>query len=169
MKIKSFFFFFFVRMKDHNYNCLGAPFDAVMEIAEAAFAADEDSNLPSAVLRERQKALTDTLDRVHAYRAHGIRNDLVHTVFEKRLELIKKARTVQALKEIQSEPKPRYDGGQFITGPACVPEEEMICWSLASLQAPLVSEALKRYMDLFYQVFGFYPWEAENDVAEVQL
>ena len=150
-------------MKDHNYNCLGAPFDAVMEIAEAAFAADEDSNLPSAVLREREKALTDTLDRVHAYRAHGFRNDLVHTVFEKRLELIKKAKTVRALKEIQSEPKPRYNGNSFIGGPACVPEEEIIYWSLTSLKAPLNEAGMKRYMGLFHQVFGIYPWEAQTD------
>ena len=156
-------------MRNHTFDCWGEPIDAVMEIAEAAFADDEIGDLLKAVLREREKALTDALNRVSTYRKHGIRNDLVHTVFEKRLQLIKDAKTVQALKEIQSEPKPRYDGGQFITGPACVPEEEMICWSLASLQAPLVSEALKRYMDLFYQVFGFYPWEAENDVAEVQL
>lgn len=155
-------------MRDKAFDCWGEPIDAVMEIAEAAFAMAENDDLPKAVLRERKKSVEDTLDRVQTYRARGIRNDLVHTVFEKRLQLIKDAKTVQALKEIQSEPKPRYDGGQFITGPACVPEEEMICWSLASLQAPLVSEALKRYMDLFYQVFGFYPWEAENDVAEVQ-
>ena len=156
-------------MRDKAFDCWGEPIDAVMEIAEAAFVVAETDDLPKAVLRERKKSVEDTLDRVQTYRARGIRNDLVHTVFEKRLQLIKDAKTVQALKEIQSEPKPRYDGGRFIAGPACVPEEEMICWSLASLQAPLVSEALKRYIDLFYQVFGFYPWEAENDVAEVQL
>lgn len=155
-------------MKDKVFDCWGEPIDAVMEIAEAAFSVDPDENLPKAVLREREKALTDTFNRVSAYRERGIRNDLVHTVFEKRLQIIRDAKTVQALKEIQSEPKPRYNGGQFITGSACVPEEEMIYWSLASMQAPLVSEALNRYMDLFYQVFGFYPWETENDVLEEQ-
>ena len=146
-------------MRDKTFDCWGEPIDAVMEIAEAAFAVDENGDLPKAVLREREKALTDTLNRVSAYREHGIRNDLVHTVFEKRLQLIKDAKTVQALKEIQSEPNPRYNGSRFIAGPACVPEEEMIFWSLATMKAPLISEALKRYMELFQATFGFMPGE----------
>ena len=146
-------------MNDKVFDCWGEPIDTVMEIAEAAFTDDLDEDLPKAVLREREKALTDTLNRVSAYRERGIRNDLVHTVFEKRLQLIRDAKTVQTLKEIQSEPKPRYNGGRFFPGPACVPEEEMIYWSLASLQAPLVSEALNRYMELFQATFGFLPGE----------
>ena len=85
-------------MNDKVFDCWGEPIDTVMEIAEAAFTDDLDEDLPKAVLREREKALTDTLNRVSAYRERGIRNDLVHTVFEKRLQLIRDAKTVQTLK-----------------------------------------------------------------------
>ena len=93
-------------MNDKVFDCWGEPIDTVMEIAEAAFTDDLDEDLPKAVLREREKALTDTLNRVSAYRERGIRNDLVHTVFEKRLQLIRDAKTVQTLKEIQSQWRP---------------------------------------------------------------
>ena len=38
-----------------------------------------------------------------------------------------------------------------------IPEEEMILWSLTSLKGPLIPQGLKRYMDLFKQVFGVDP------------
>lgn len=120
---------------------------------------------PSAVHEAKIKAIEDTIQRLSRYRKEGIRNDLVHTVFVKRMKLIDNAGTVQELKEIQKEPKPHYNGNGFESGPASVPEEEMILWSLATARAPLNEAGMKRYMELFQQVFGFLPWEdkAEED------
>lgn len=73
---------------------------------------------------------------------------------EKRLKLIAGATTIKDIKEIENEPKPRYTGNGFVTGKFSVPEEEMIVWSLTSLEAPLIPAGFDRYMALFRQVFG---------------
>ena len=48
---------------------------------------------------------------------------------------------------------PRYDGEQFIEDPYIVPEEELICWSYASLRFPLNSIGAARFQQVFTQVF----------------
>ena len=42
---------------------------------------------------------------------------------------------------------------EFISDPYLLPEEELICWSEASLRAPLNEPGYRRYMKLFRQVF----------------
>jgi hypothetical protein len=75
--------------------------------------------------------------------------------------MIREATTVADVKEIMSEPKPRYDGNTFSAGRFSIPEEEMIQWSLASLRAPIHGEAFERYMELFKSVFGVDPRDPE--------
>lgn len=111
------------------------------------------------VAKARTSAVMNTLARVKHYREKGIRNDVVHAVFEKRLALIMKAGTVKELNTIIEEPKPHYNGNCFITSEYGVPEEEMILWSFASLNGggPLSPPAFERYMSLFKQFFGAEP------------
>ena len=71
--------------------------------------------------------------------------------------MIKNANTVKDLKEIEKGSLPLFNGNSFMTGPYHIPEEEMILWSLTSLKGPLIPQGLKRYMDLFKQVFGVDP------------
>lgn len=99
----------------------------------------------------------DTHKRANSYREMQIRDDIVDAIIEKRTQLILDATTVQELKSICAEPKPHYNGNEFITSKYCIPEEEMIMWSCTSLKAPLNEAGFKRYMQLFKEVFGFLP------------
>lgn len=94
--------------------------------------------------------------RCYKYREHGFRPELILAVWEKKLELIKKASTVKHCEIIQqpSAPKYRKYGRTFETDDTWVAEEELIQWALASLRAPLPPDAFKRYFDLFQQVLG---------------
>ena len=110
-----------------------------------------------ALAATRAEAVLNTLARVRRYRKENIREDLVHTVYEKRLELILKASTAKELKEIMKEPRPRYNGQCFVASPYSVPEEELILWSFTSLWGggPLNHYAYERYLSLFEDYFGF--------------
>ena len=44
-------------------------------------------------------------------------------------------------------------------------EEELLLWSYASLQGPLISEAQKRYIDLFEKYFNEETDALETEVA----
>ena len=77
---------------------------------------------------------------------------LLCAIAEKKCEHIMAVTTKADVEQIVKPCCPHYDGNKFIQGPYSVPEEEMICWSEASLKAPLNSEACKRYLELFQQV-----------------
>lgn len=141
--------------------------EEIMELVTAAAAIAALEEQPGPVQDAKIKAIEDTFRRVSMYRRNGIMGKLVHTIFVKRMQLIEKVGTVSELKEIQNEPKPRYTGAGFTTGDACVPEEELIVWSMASLRAPLNEAGMKRYMELFRQVFGFLPGEDKAEDQEV--
>ena len=135
--------------------------DKVFELAECVASMPDPDSCSKSLANAKAKALTDAWQRSKMYRSEGFRNDLVHVAFMKRLRLIKKAATVAEVKEILAEPKPHHNGNGFVSGPWSVPEEEMMCWSLASLRKPPSSEACKRYMQLFKQTFGFDPLDSK--------
>lgn len=123
----------------------------------------------AAVRKAKLEAYLDTAGRITGYQNHGIRNDLVDVIFEKRLKLIGNANTVGELKEIMNQPMPHFDGNKFLPDPFSVPEEEMVLWSLTSLKAPLMPEAFDRYFQLFKQTFGVDPFDADSlmDTPEI--
>lgn len=137
---------------------LGSVLNLSSAIAEV-IASPQVDQLPKRVLEEKISALWDTYNRARSYRAMSIRDDIVDAIVEKKTSLILDATTVQELKSICAEPKPYYNGNQFITSQYCIPEEEMIMWSRTSLKAPLNEAGIKRYMQLFKEIFGFLPWE----------
>lgn len=47
---------------------------------------------------------------------------------------------------------PYYNGNRFVPDKYSVPEEELICWSEASMIAPLNDVAFQRYMELFRDI-----------------
>lgn len=130
-------------------------FDMIMEIADSISVFAEMEHRTQAVQRAAGEAIDSSLKLVRFFRNQGIRSDVVHVVYEKRMDLIRAAKTVAELNEIAKPAKPHYTGNGFATGAYDVPEEEMIFWSLASLKAPLNHEASERYLDLFKQTFGF--------------
>ena len=133
------------------------PLDTVFEQTAILMQLMEISNLKDAYSKAKAAALQNTLRRVNRYRKEGIRNDLVHLVFLKRLELIGKAKLIGDLRQIDHEPKPCFDGVRFYTTEWSIPEEEMIIWSLTSLLAPLKYQAVERYQQLIRDAFGFDP------------
>lgn len=139
---------------------LGGAWNLSTAIAEVVSSPEAD-HLPKRVLEEKIAALSDTYNRARSYREMQICDDIVNVIIEKRRKLIMDAATVQELKSICAEPKPYYNGNQFITSRYCIPEEELVVWSCTSLKAPLNEAGFKRYMQLFKEVFGFLPWEGD--------
>lgn len=68
---------------------------------------------------------------------------------QKKTGMLQKAKTKGELQEISKPPKPVYNGNGFTPGKYDTEEEEMLVWSLTSLQAPLNDPAYKRYEELF--------------------
>ena len=110
---------------------------------------------------ERLQLFTAKLDafrvingRCNKYRELGYDSQIVLTVLEKKLELLKKAATVKKTAKISEPSAPTYHyNGMFETDDTWVAEEELIQWSLANLRAPLPPHAAKRYIDLFQRTF----------------
>ena len=64
-----------------------------------------------------------------------------------------KASTKAEIAQLDKPKPPHYDGVKFSPNPYLTPEEELICWCETSLLAPLDSTAVRRYMEVFRQVF----------------
>ena len=145
-----------------------AELDMIFEVADSFSVIVAKDGCPENVQRAACEAIQESLNLVRFFRSQGIRSDLVHAVYEKRMELIKKATTVAELREIAKPAKPHYTGNGFVAGEYDVPEEEMIFWSLASLKAPLNHDASERYMELFQQTFGFDIREGVPQTIRIQ-
>ena len=143
-------------------------FDMIMEIADSISVFAELEHRSQAFQRAAGEAIESSLKLVRFFRNQGIRSDVVHVVYEKRMSQIRTASTVAEMNEIAKPAKPHYTGNGFITGPYDVPEEEMIFWSLASLKAPLNHDAYERYMELFQQTFGFDIREGVPQTIRIQ-
>lgn len=94
--------------------------------------------------------------RCNKYYELGFMAELVLAAYRKKLNLLKKTTTKKACETIQEPCAPIYHQyvGIFEEDGNWVAEEELIQWALASLRAPLPPDTLKRYFDLFQQVFG---------------
>ena len=68
--------------------------DNIMEIAEAVFACPEAGKYTKSVEEAKYEAIRKTLKTTQYYREHGFMSELVHTIFTKKMEMIKNANTV---------------------------------------------------------------------------
>lgn len=118
---------------------------------------DEDS--PSKVLELRMRALATLRAQLDYYRKLGYVERLIEGIAEKRAAMIMKATTKTEMDRVMKPRAPRYDGGKFVPDEYNIPEEEMIAWSMASLQAPLSNIGMQRYMELFRE---FFPKESKE-------
>ena len=73
--------------------------------------------------------------------------------------MIMKAPTKPEMDRVMLPKAPHYNGAEFITDEYPIPEEELIAWSQASLNGPLVGAGFKRYMELFRE---FFPEESKS-------
>lgn len=81
----------------------------------------------------RFEALKTLQDRLAVYQKNGYMARLIHTIAEKRCNMIMEATTKAEMKKILALPCLHYDGSKFVMGEYHVPEEELICWSETSL------------------------------------
>ena len=98
------------------------------------------------------------------YEKHGIREDLLDVIFDKKLKLILKAKTASEVKHASEPPKPDYSHGTWREDPFSLPEEELALWAIVSPNNMLIPPAQERYMDLFTRVFGITREQLTNDL-----
>ena len=126
-----------------------------MKVADVLL--DEDS--PTKVLELRMRALAMLCGQLDYYRKLGYVERLIEGIAEKRAAMIMKATTKTEMDKVMKPKAPRYDGGKFVPDEYNIPEEEMIAWSRVSVQAPLSSIGMQRYMELFRE---FFPEESKE-------
>ena len=98
---------------------------------------------------ERIKTLQLIFQRAWRYQERGMLEEIILAFVQKKTGMLQKAKTKGELQEISKPPKPVYNGNGFTPGKYDTEEEEMLVWSLTSLQAPLNDPAYKRYEELF--------------------
>ena len=126
-----------------------------MKVAEVLVAETSSAE----VLELRMKALATLRGQLEYYRKLGYVERLIEGIAEKRAAMIMKATTKTEMDKVMKPRAPRYDGGKFVPDEYNIPEEEMIAWSMVSLQAPLSSIGMQRYMELFRV---FFPEESKE-------
>lgn len=101
----------------------------------------------------RVDALTKVQRSLNHYHHLGYIRELTSTIAEKKCQMIKEATSKAEMQKFLKPRCPRYDGSKFVEDPYIVPEEELICWSYASLRFPLNSIGAARFQEVFKQVF----------------
>lgn len=98
---------------------------------------------------EKIKTLQSIFQRAWYYQERGMLEEIILAFVQKKTGMLQKAKTKGELQEISKPPKPVYNGNGFTPGKYDTEEEEVLLWSLTSLQAPLNDPAYKRYEELF--------------------
>ena len=140
--------------------------DDILEFAEAICNFPEPGKYPPAVEDAKCEAILKILGTTRSYRQHGFMGELVHTIFRRKVEMIREAGTVKEINAIEKGSIPHFNGSRFVTGQYHIPEEELILWSLTSLKGPLIAQGFERYLEVFKQVFGFGPEDHSDGAME---
>ena len=125
-------------------------FSLVLAISELLV----DPQQPSSLLDIKLYAFQQVKGLMCQYEKHGIREDLLDVILDKKLKLILKAKAASEVKRASEPPKPDYSHGTWREDPFSVPEEELALWAIVSPNNMLIPPARERYMDLFTRVFG---------------
>ena len=112
-----------------------------------------NENTPDAIKELRIEALNKLQRSLNHYKHLGFIPKLTSTIAEKKCEMIKEATSKTEMQKFLKPRCPRYDGSKFVEDPYIVPEEELICWSYASLRFPLNSIGAARFKELFDRIF----------------
>ena len=126
-------------------------FEMVIFFAFAEIVMDEDAsdNLKSI----RIDALKKVQRSLNHYHHLGYIPELTRAIAEKKCRMIKEATSKSEMEKFLQPRCPRYDGEKFIEDPYIILEEELICWSYASLRFPLNSIGAARFQEVFKRVF----------------
>lgn len=101
----------------------------------------------------RVDALTKVQRSLNHYHHLGYIRELTSAIAEKKYHMIKEATSKAEMQKFLKPRCPHYDGSKFVEDPYIVPEEELICWSYASLRFPLNSIGAARFKELFDRIF----------------
>ena len=121
-------------------------FFAFAEIVMDEKASDDLKGLRIDALKKIQRNLNH-------YHHLGYIPELTRAIAEKKCRMIKEAASKTEMKKILQPRCPHYDGEKFLEDPYIIPEEELICWSYASLHFPLNSICAARFQEVFKRVF----------------
>ena len=121
-------------------------FFAFAEIIMDETASDDLKSLRIDALKKVQRSLNH-------YHHLGYIPELTRAIAEKKCRMIKEATSKSEMEKFLQPRCPRYDGEKFIEDPYIIPEEELICWSYASLRFPLNSIGAARFQEVFKRVF----------------
>ena len=126
-------------------------FEMVIFFAFAEIVMDEDAS--DDLKSIRIDALKKVQRSLNHYHHLGYIPELTRAIAEKKCRMIKEATSKSEMQKFLKPRCPRYDGEKFIEDPYIIPEEELICWSYASLRFPLNSIGAARFQEVFKRVF----------------
>ena len=125
-------------------------FEMVIFFAFAEIIMDEDAS--DDLKSIRIDALKKVQRSLNHYHHLGYIPELTRAIAEKKCRMIKEATSKSEMEKFLQPRCPRYDGEKFIEDPYIIPEEELICWSYASLRFPLNSIGAARFQEVFKRV-----------------
>ena len=126
-------------------------FEMVIFFAFAEIVMDEDAS--DDLKSIRIDALKKVQRSLNQYHHLGYIPELTRAIAEKKCRMINEATSKSEMEKFLQPRCPRYDGEKFIEDPYIIPEEELICWSYASLRFPLNSIGAARFQEIFKRVF----------------
>jgi len=121
------------------------------QIAIAILSLSEESE--EKMISVKLEALIKLRSIIYQYMYKGFLKDLVLTICEKKISFILQAKIKKDIEEILGFSKTRFNGCEVVlVGKYHIPEEELLIWSIASLESPLNDYAVKRYEKLFREL-----------------
>ena len=126
-------------------------FEMVILFAFVEIVMDESAS--DALKEMRVDAITKVQRSLNHYHHLGYIRELTTAIAEKKCQMIKGATSRTEMQKFLKPRCPHYDGSKYIEDPYIIPEEELICWSYASLRFPLNSIGAARFQELFRRIF----------------
>ena len=126
-------------------------FEMVIFFAFAEIVMDEEAS--DGLKSLRIDALKKVQRSLNHYHHLGYIPELTRAIAEKKCRMITEATSKSEMEKFLQPRCPRYDGEKFIEDPYIIPEEELICWSYASLRFPLNNIGAARFQEVFKRVF----------------
>lgn len=139
--------------KTERISALTDPSANFQLILLAYFEAVNVSGASNALRGLRITALEDLQKNLQNYEQRGYLPKLLCAIARKKGEQILQITTKKELEKLRKPRCPHFNGIQFVSDENSILEEELICWSEASLKAPLNETGFRRYMEVFRQVF----------------
>lgn len=103
----------------------------------------------------KTSAITATYRQMLFYVEHGFMLSLIKSAYQKKLAAIREAATKDELDTIIHSPKPIRYGGEYVDSQKYTfDEEELMQWSLATLEYVPGHAEYKRIETLFNRIFG---------------